>query len=256
MNKSKKLTLALVLIVSVVAGSLMFGVFEEPAAAPVAEYSLESITQNNDVLGLKQLNPREFKSIFDSLGLPNLTPIVQAPVITGFASDDRLIRETAEARGYKMWSVPSLALVGAQKTELQPLAAASWKALEAAAKEDGINLKINYGYRSVDEQRQLFLASLASVGGRNVTAISKVLEQVAPPGYSKHHTGYTLDLADADSLGSTFEYTPAYRWLAKDNFNNSKRFGFIPSYPNGKLLQGPEPEPWEFVWVGEAVLRN
>jgi len=33
-----------------------------------------------------------------------------------------------------------------------------------------------------------------------------------------------------------------------------KRFGFIPSYPENSGKQGPEPEPWEYVWVGEDVL--
>src|SRR5690606_25521512 len=39
------------------------------------------------------------------------------------------------------------------------------------------------------------------------------------------------------------------------NYANAKRFGFIPSYPPDGGKQGPEPEPWEFVWVGVEVIR-
>ena len=40
-----------------------------------------------------------------------------------------------------------------------------------------------------------------------------------------------------------------------DNFYNAKRFGFIPSYPDDLNAQGPNPEPWEFVWVGVDLIE-
>ena len=64
---------------------------------------------------------------------------------------------------------------------------------------------------------------------------------------------------DVTDLGSGKDFTDfgstrAYEWLSSDNYLNAKRFGFIPSYPQGAGKQGPDPEPWEYVWVGEDRL--
>jgi LAS superfamily LD-carboxypeptidase LdcB len=88
-------------------------------------------------------------------------------------------------------------------------------------------------------------------------AIEAVLRESAPPGFSRHHTGYTMDLYDP-STGrdfTAFAASPAFRWLSASNYLNAKRFGFIPSYPEGATGQGPDPEPWEYTWVGEGPLR-
>jgi LAS superfamily LD-carboxypeptidase LdcB len=88
--------------------------------------------------------------------------------------------------------------------------------------------------------------------------VDLVLQTSSIPGYSKHHTGYAMDWADLTSgKGFTdFVETPAHRWLAKDNYHNAKRFGFIPSYPPGASQQGPDPETWEYVWVGVERLKE
>lgn len=254
MSKRKRLTLVALIAGPLLIAALMLSFFNKPVGAPVATHHLESVTKDHAVLGLKTMQPRDFKKLFDTLGLPNQVPIVKAPAITGNVSTDQQIRAVAIRRGYRLWSVPGSELVKVQNVTLQPLAAAGWEALDEAAKQEGIAIKIVYGYRSVEDQRQLFLNSFQ--GGGSTASIDQVLQRVAPPGFSKHHTGYTVDLADGKRPYDTFEKTEAYAWLARDNFANSKRFGFIPSYPKGDLLQGPEPEPWEFVWVGEAVLRE
>ena len=72
---------------------------------------------------------------------------------------------------------------------------------------------------------------------------------MAPPGHSKHHTGYAIDVAAAQG-DLTFGRTQTYAWMAANNFANAKAHGWIPSYPEGSKPAGPNPEPWEFVWVG------
>lgn len=70
----------------------------------------------------------------------------------------------------------------------------------------------------------------------------------APPGYSKHHTGYVLDIAQAGYR--EFEGTPGHRWVSENGWANLLAHGWVPSYPDGATLQGPSPEPWEIAWVG------
>lgn len=48
-----------------------------------------------------------------------------------------------------------------------------------------------------------------------------------------------------------FKTTSCFTWISKNNYENAKRFGIIPSYPSGASNQGPNPEEWEYVWVGE-----
>jgi LAS superfamily LD-carboxypeptidase LdcB len=43
--------------------------------------------------------------------------------------------------------------------------------------------------------------------------------------------------------------------MSKDNYLQAKKYGWIPSYPEGAQQQGPEPEAWEYVWVGTASLH-
>ena len=142
---------------------------------------------------------------------------------------------------------------------MQERVAEDLEALLAAAQEESIEILITHVYRSVEEQRQLFTQRLQRQGftfsqladGASDIAIDAVLQQASPPGYSRHHSGYTLDFRD--SSAPFFATSPAYAWLSADNFENAKQFGFIPSYPEGVPDQGPNPETWEFVWVGKGL---
>ena len=80
------------------------------------------------------------------------------------------------------------------------------------------------------------------------------LRVVAPPGYSRHQTGYAIDLASGSYGHNEFEHSEAYAWLTADNFYQAKRHGFVPSYPAGVENQGPDPEAWEFIYVGVDYL--
>ncbi|NJK71166.1 M15 family metallopeptidase [Candidatus Gracilibacteria bacterium] len=146
--------------------------------------------------------------------------------------------------------------------------------MQKAAKEDGVEISIVSGYRSVDNQQDLFASRFEAlsrvdnsgqlydaneiVSGKADNTINKVLEQSSVPGYSKHHTGYTIDINQNDGSGdlTSFGNTDAYKWVSANNYFNAKRFGFVPSYPSGAKNVGPEPEPWEYVWVGTEDLKN
>ncbi|NIR36644.1 MAG: M15 family metallopeptidase, partial [Actinobacteria bacterium] len=86
--------------------------------------------------------------------------------------------------------------------------------------------------------------------GTSDAGIDATLAQVAPPGYSKHHTGYTIDVRAPDGGGPAFAFTGAYAWLSDDDFAAARAHGWVPSYPDGGVAMGPDPEPWELTWVG------
>jgi len=194
-----------------------------------------------------KLSPDQFVEIFDNAELPGLGDIGPAPSITGDAGLDARIRAVGEQRGYTRRPLPNRPLAPFEGWMLQPEAAEAWRSLRAAAREAGLAVRIVSAYRGEAHQATLYRRK---AGGTSDAAINRALQVVAVPGYSKHHTGYAIDLAAARGDHNAFGNTPTYRWLAADNFANAKAHGWIPSYPAGSRPAGPNPEPWEFVWVG------
>lgn len=184
--------------------------------------------------------------------LERLTQPLEQPSITGDADLDARIWELAFARGYVLRPIASGGLTTADGVPMQPEAAAAWAELKAAAREAGLAFIVSSAYRSPASQRTQFLSKLE---GTSDAAIEATLTWYSVPGTSKHHGGYALDFRYADGTFGEFRDTPDYAWLAADNFYNAKRFGFIPSYPDDVSAQGPNPEPWEFVWVGVDRIR-
>ena len=123
-------------------------------------------------------------------------------------------------------------LVG-RTQRLTPAAAASWEAMGAAAKADGVALMIVSGFRSVDYQARLIRKKINA--GQEIEAILKVN---AAPGYSEHHSGLAVDIATPGSrpLTEEFETTDAFDWLSR----NAGRFGFSMTYARDN--------PWGFVY--------
>ena len=80
-------------------------------------------------------------------------------------------------------------------------------------------------------------------------ALDAILTEIAPPGYSEHHSGRAIDIASAGSPPMTqdFEQTPAFAWLSA----NAGRFGFVMSFPRGNPY-GYVFEPWH--WCYHAAL--
>lgn len=202
----------------------------------------------------------EFRNLYNNLGPPARTArITGAPSITGHAAADARIQRLAQARGYRLRSEHRSGRVAVGGHGFDPTAATALRALIADAGRHGHWLGVRSGYRSVSTQRGLFVRRLGGRSGATLASgradgtIEAALRWVAPPGYSKHHTGHTVDFSA--SGGRAFGGSAVERWLAADNYANAKRHGFIPSYPPGAGAQGPDPEPWEFVYVGTATIR-
>lgn len=193
------------------------------------------------------LSADEFLDAFDQADLDGLSDLGPAPSIAGDAASDAQIRQAAESRGYRRQPTPDRPLIAVGRHQLQPEAAAGWESLKAAANEAGHNITIRSAYRSHGSQRAVFHKLFR---GTSAAALDMALTLVAPPGYSRHHTGYAIDITEGDNDFNFFGETASYRWLAADNFANAKAHGWVPSYPANSRPTGPDPEPWEFVWVG------
>lgn len=205
----------------------------------------------------------EFRVLYNNFTYPGTKPILEAPVITGNDAADQRLRTIAEARGYRLRDLVDVPMVSVDGQRLQENPATDWSAVKQAAAQDGISLINTSGFRSQDDQRSLFLGRLYATGttaeqiaaGKADEAVQKVMQVTAPPGYSRHHTGYVIDLGCGNNPNAEFVDTVCFDWVSKDNYLNVKKFGWIPSYPQDTIFQGPEPEPWEYVWVGADVLR-
>lgn len=201
---------------------------------------------------LPEFTGDEFNDLFTTATLENLAPVGPAPSITGNATTDQHIRDIGEDRGYVRRPLPNGPLTSVSGLMMQPTAVDAWIALRDAAKAAGHTLLLRSTYRSHSTQTIILLRRLYSFSD---SAINYRLRSVAVPGYSKHHTGYAIDITQPGYAFTSFKYSPAYQWLAANNYANAKRYGWIPSYPPDASSQGPQPEAWEFTYVGIDNIR-
>jgi D-alanyl-D-alanine carboxypeptidase len=129
---------------------------------------------------------------------------------------------------------------------LRSAAAESFVRMVDDARADGVYLVAISGFRTQDEQNQLFF----NIGQQRNQNPSERATVSAPPGYSEHHTGYAVDIGDGDvpstNISQKFEQTAAFQWLQQ----NGARYGFEMSFPiNNK--QGVAYEPWHWRFVGD-----
>ncbi len=115
----------------------------------------------------------------------------------------------------------------------------------AAAKEDGIDLKVISAYRSFETQSDL-KGQYTQIYGSGANTFS------ADQGYSEHQLGTTLDITTPGVGGTytSFGETTAFKWLQ----DNAHRYGFILSYPKNNAFYIYEPWHWRF--VGTDLARD
>lgn len=125
----------------------------------------------------------------------------------------------------------------------------------AAAKADGVTLKLQSAYRSITYQAGLFenkVERVKKAGTPEEDAEAIAAMEVARPGESEHHTGLAFDIVCSEytELESEFEQTDAFAWLRE----NAYRYGFILRYPSDKSeITGIVYEPWHWRFVGMAA---
>jgi len=212
--------------------------------------------------GYPYLSGPQFLAMFDGSAPPDTSSAGgSAPSITGNAVADARIRKLAEARGYRRRPASTGVLAAIDGQTLHPVAAGALVAMKSAASAEGISIRAVSGYRSPSTQRDAFVSRLGVsssqiAAGSADGAVDAVLAWVAPPGYSKHQTGHAVDLVQVGGSVDSFGASAAFRWLSSDSYRNARRFGFVPSYPPDGGPQGPNPEPWEYVYVGADRTRQ
>ena len=171
---------------------------------------------------------------------------------------DEYIKEKAETRGYvQRGFAKNDDLIYFENVQTRPEVKKAYVMMRDEMMKENIRLHFVSGYRSSTSQRSIFTRKMEILDPNEIPTgihdqkLDDVLSRSAIPAYSKHHSGYALDFGCGnDYLVFSFAETPCYDWLSADNFANARKYGFIPSYPDGVDSQGPNPEPWEFVWVG------
>jgi hypothetical protein len=225
-----------------------------------------------EIFKYKTFSPNGFKDFLNSHSMPGTVPLTSSPAITAWPEADRRIIRMAVERGYRLRvEANEPLLAGSDQYRLQKPAQAAWFRMKQAAARNGISLGLVSCYRSVDRQREIFTNLLKSralkalghkltekdiLSGKADKIIDGILRESSIPGYSRHHSGYTMDMTDLkmNKDFTFFRQSAGYAWISAHNFTNAKRFGFLPSYPEGASSQGPDPEAWEFTWAGEENL--
>lgn len=122
--------------------------------------------------------------------------------------------------------------------------------MTSAARDEGIWIIPVSGFRDIVAQDKLFNKQIEKRG--SVEAAAKLS---APPGYSEHHTGYALDLADGHTPKKdiTYEFakTPAFQWLKR----HANEYGFELSFPENNS-QGVSYEPWHWRFIGSSQAQE
>jgi zinc D-Ala-D-Ala carboxypeptidase len=119
-------------------------------------------------------------------------------------------------------------------------------ALREAAEAAGHPLALVAGYRSYQQQAQLFAMRKAQFG------YDRAILKTARPGHSEHQLGTTLDFKTKGhpDVNRSWGQTATGRWVAE----NAWRFGFVESYPEDKRdVTCYSFEPWHFRYVGPKL---
>ena len=143
---------------------------------------------------------------------------------------------------------------------LQTEAADAFLTMQAAAAKDGVDVRMQSGYRSVKYQTNLYNKKTQyylNKGLSESAARAKAATIVNPPGYSEHNCGLAADLNSPEhtALDEGFENTAAFRWLCA----HAEEYGFILRYPkDAEAVTKITYEPWHWRYVGpeNAALLN
>ncbi len=132
------------------------------------------------------------------------------------------------------------------KNRLNEEVYAHFKAMQAAALEEGYEIFVDSSYREYAYQKRVFDNVALEKG------LDHAMKFVAPPGGSEHQTGLAFDVCATGKpcINSGFDNTAEAKWLAA----NAYKYGFILRYPKGKeSITGYKYESWHFRYVGKDL---
>jgi len=151
----------------------------------------------------------------------------------------RVLDSTAIAEPEQLVQLPQELTYEDYRIYVLPTTREAFVKMATAALEDSVELIVDSGWRSLSFQRRIIRNRM--IAGNS---FDEVLNSVAPPGYSEHHTGLALDLCPSEAR---FAFTEAYRWLVE----HAAEYCFhetLPEDPNAPLTW----ESWHWTYVPEA----
>lgn len=135
--------------------------------------------------------------------------------------------------------------ITSDERQVRQVTAEALEKLSAAAKQDGITLTLESGYRSYNFQVSLY-NRYVSQQGRAVAD-----SQSARPGHSEHQTGLAADVGGITqpscNVEACYADTIEGKWVAA----NAYKYGFVIRYPEDNAsITGYIYEPWHLRYVG------
>ena len=148
---------------------------------------------------------------------------------------------------------PELAVADdATGVSLEAEAAAAYREMAEAAKQDEVELVLTAGYRDAAARQSAYEAAVQSYresGCSEEEATAKAATVQPAPEASEYATGYGADILAADSMekDTGFADTRAYEWLEA----YAAEHGFILRWPQERqAATGMVFEPWHWRYVG------
>ena len=136
-------------------------------------------------------------------------------------------------------------LVDVEEIKVDSRIAEQTKQFLAAARAVAPEESLISGYRSVEEQTELYnerVAQLEATGLSHEEAEAQAQTQVQVPGASEHQTGLAIDMSVPN--GQSEE-------VAQQIIALAPQYGFVLRYPEGKnAITGVDYENWHFRYVG------
>ena len=102
----------------------------------------------------------------------------------------------------------------------------------------GHSITLTSAYRSARHQAWIFRSRMA---GTSDAALGTLLETVAAPGYSKHHTGYAIDLRSGNSVLFDFAQRPPMHGCPPITSPTPRRTDGCPPTPSASTIKAQTP---------------
>jgi zinc D-Ala-D-Ala carboxypeptidase len=122
-------------------------------------------------------------------------------------------------------------------------------AMRQAAADNGTPISILAGYRSYQQQVDLFERRVTEMGA------SEAGSRVARPGHSEHQLGTAIDVTTEGEtdVDQAWGASPHGQWIA----SNAHKYGFILSYPqDAQSRTCYDYEPWHLRYVGRELAAD
>lgn len=146
--------------------------------------------------------------------------------------------------------------------KLTPKTAAAFQAMQAAARQEGIDIQLVSAYRSFERQQYIWedkFERYTSEGESPEKAIAQILKYSTLPGTSRHHWGTDIDITDGNVknekrllVPSKFHnngpFAPLHEWMQI----NAHHYGFYLVYTKDNARTGFSYEPWHYSYLPEA----